>query len=145
MVSAEFFPSRWRRLLQSLGVLWLVIAVLKLVDSDDFFDVLGAGAMAATGLMLIPHARRLGVTVSDQGLTVRSLFFGAQGSWTWTQLATVRLFRDRDLKSAADQLGVVTHDGETIRLGPAARQEPLRNLLCQRLPTAEAVPGGPVT
>ena len=79
----------------------------------------------------------MGVKVDDAGITCRSGWLGANGSWAWNEIERAQVFLEPALKDPPEELAAVTTSGDLIRLGRVDGREALVDEVGRRVPFTE--------
>ena len=120
-VSERFFPSRWQKVGVAAG---LVVAlcglgqvVLNATSSGSRIGIGLGAALVVSGALQARQASKMGVKVDDVGISCRSGWLGANGSWSWDEIERAEVFFEPALKNPPEELVAVTTSGDLIRLG----------------------------
>ena len=128
----SYYPSRWRLPLGALGATNFVLAAVQLLLGSPGWGAIGS---ALVGASLLLRARRLGVTLSEDGVQLRSTsFFGGRGGlWRWREIEGVDVIEEEYVRNAPQQVVLRVTGGESVRLGPATDREAMVAQIRSRL------------
>ena len=82
------------------------------------------------------HPRATRWRPDDVGISCRSGWLGANGSWSWNEIERAQVFLEPALKNPPEELVAVTTSGELIRLGRLDGRETLVDEMRLRVPFA---------
>lgn len=127
---ASFYPSRWRAPLTAVAVVGLATAAAAMGGlvwtaisgswtSERWSTVLSTMVIVAGSVRALRLARRMGVTVSDEGVRLEGgSFLNPGGLWTWDEIAWVDVVEEEYVRDAPPQVLLGTRGAEMVRLGP---------------------------
>lgn len=142
---ASFFPSRWRTPLTSVAVLalatalgaagWLVwTGISGAWTSEHWGTVVLTVVLLGSSVRVLRVARRIGVTVSDEGVRLAGgSFLNPAGHWTWDEIEDVDVVEEEHVRDAPRQVLLSTRSGERVRLGPITGRDAMVAQIRSRL------------
>ena len=125
----RYFPSRGRPWLVGFGLVLLALSGAEALIGVRWWVGLGHAAVA---LSVLWSARRLGATVSDEGVRLQSRFYGVT-RWPWNEIDGVDVIEEEFVRNAPPQVVLRLEGDESVRLGRLPGREALVDELRRRL------------